>query len=135
MAKEVDAVAFLPLQNGQPLFLLDAIVASHSWPTLHCHHAFWELPAVTSKGVSAPFFAGCHSAARGGCVAAKQLEGSAVLLEQIGQPVPLTRCETAAFHSWRFTHCHHTRFPLLGGTLDGVRSPFLVGCHSLAMSG
>src|SRR5262249_54552476 len=112
IAREVDDVAFLPLQYGQPLFLLDAMVASHSWPMLHCHHAFWELPAVTSKAVSDPFFFGCHSAARPGCVEAKQLERSAVLLEQMGQAVPSTRCATVAFHSCPLPHCHQTRFPL-----------------------
>ena len=135
VAREVNGVAFLPLQYGHPLPLLDAMVASHSWPTLHCHHAFWELPAVTSKAVSEPFFFECHSAASDGCVEAKQFEMSVVLLEQMGQPVPLTRCETVAFHSCPFSHCHQTRFPLLGGTSLGIRTPFLIGCHSLAILG
>ena len=42
-----------------------------------------------------------------------------------------------ASHSWclTFEHCHQTFFPEPFMTLFGVNSPFLVSCHSFAISG
>ena len=56
-------------------------------------------------------------------------------LLQNGQPVPRVLSFTTAFHSCPRLHLHQTFLLLPGVTWSGVKSPFLVGCHSSISSG
>lgn len=62
--------------------------ACHSWPLRHIHHTLLLLFDVTSCAVRAPFRVGCHSDARLGMIAAKQLSSHTFLPLQYGHPVP-----------------------------------------------
>ena len=128
---------FLLVQTGQPLPLTRAETAArHSWPLSQTHQTLRRVPGTTSAGVRSPFLVGCHWRASSGLLVARSLtpRRSARLL-QTGQPAPETRLLIWARHSWPWGHCHQTRRWLPGSTSDGVRSPFLVGCHSAARSG
>jgi len=51
-----------PEWTGQPFPLTRSWTpACHSCPVGHCHQTLREDPVVTLKGVSSPFFTGCHS--------------------------------------------------------------------------
>lgn len=80
---------------------------------------------------------GCHWAAISGYFVARSLKpGSTFLLAQYGQP-PLrwVRVETTAWYSCPLSQIHQTLRLLAGAIWSGVRVPFLLGCHSLAMAG
>ena len=70
--------------------------ASHSWKphagwlaAEHSHHTFFVVPGFTSSGVRAPFFTGCHCAARSGRLDARDVDGQARRPEQNGHPLLL----------------------------------------------
>ena len=101
----------LPEQYGHPIpSALDEILASHSWPRAQTHQALLLEPAVTPDGERAPFFSGCHCAARSGCVVERSLNPASTLFpEQYGHPFaralgrgrrpPPTRLEAVIFGS------------------------------------
>ena len=120
--------------------VLSFILASHSCflNLEHCHQTFLCEPLRTSSGVRSPFFVRCHSFAISGERAARELSELTRLFEQKGHlsPLPVLLLTTAS-HSWclNFEHCHQTFLCEPLTTSWGVRSPFLVGCHSLESSG
>ena len=163
VARQFDGTTLRLVQQGQPLTCPSALgrdllthTASHSWssagdpsgqvPLSHFHQTFFIDPATTSRGVKSPFLVGCHSLAKSGCVVARQLEGTVFCPEQQGQLfLFLVRLSGVASHSWSsagdpsgqvpLSHFHQTFFLEPATMSRGVKSPFLVGCHSLAKSG
>ena len=57
-------------------------VASHSWPSGHCHHRFLADPGGISSGVRGSFFTGCHCVARSGRRAESEAVGVVLRPEQ-----------------------------------------------------
>ncbi len=89
-------------------------------------------------GVNLPFFVGCHSSARSGRAAARQLLAQTRCPAQKGHPMPRrVRRATGACHSWSLAagQSHQTTRPVPAVTPDGTSRPFLVGCHCPATSG
>jgi hypothetical protein len=94
------------------------------------------LPGEIDSGKTFSFLVGCHSAATSGNLAFRSLKpGSNDLLEQYGQPDPmLVRPLIDDFHSWPHLPSHQTALLLVLAQCSGRALPFLVGCHSEAIS-
>ena len=70
-----------------------------------------------------------------GCVVVRSLYPAKTFLPvQIGHIV-LHLLSTVAYHSCPFSHFHQTFLFDLAVICDGVKFPFFVGCHCLAMFG
>jgi hypothetical protein len=94
-------------------------------------------PAVTSKGVSRPFFVGCHSRARLGLRLASAFVTDGRMPAQKGhRPCPCVRLPTLALQTWSapFGHLHQHRLDEPWCTSAGV-SRLRCGCHSAAIFG
>jgi hypothetical protein len=50
-------------------------------------------------------------------------------------PLPLLLVQILVYHSWPFSHCHHTVLDGPGIKSFGVNAPFFTGCHSEASLG
>ncbi len=134
-------LALRPNRKLLSLVLL-ATLACHSWSDTsgHCHQAFVPDPATTKVGEMPPFLVGCHWAAMSGNNAARELVTDACSPLQNGQPLLVdgfVRLFGVVCHSWSgpLEHFHQTMVTDPAVTLSGVRSPFLVGCHSSAIPG
>jgi len=93
---------------------------------------------MTLVGLSRPFRIGCHCLASSGYNAARLFVTESLWLKQKGQRVySLVLLTTGALHMWSgpFGHFHQTRRDEPAWILDGLKLPFFVGCHSLAISG
>ena len=143
-ANELVTDTFSPRQHGQPLREVVRLPmgASHSWsgPPEHCHQNFLCEPATTWSGVTSPFLVGCHCAAISGKRVRREFVTEVFLPAQHGQPAPFAffiRFSTLVCHSWSglLGHRHQNFLCEPAGTLSGVTSPFLVGCHWAATSG
>jgi hypothetical protein len=91
---------------------------------------------VTSAGLSAPFFTGCHSAATGGYRLASEFALDTLWPEQNGHPCR-TRRSNASSQTWSAPpgHFHQTARVEVATTSSGRRRRFLVGCHCSANAG
>ncbi len=131
--------SFLPkflLHSGHPRpFTLLLTVACHSWPSSQIHHTFSLKSGVKFLRFSPLFLVRCHSLRRSALEINVSLSSAGVGLLQTGQPLPRFLLYTGACHSCPLVHIHHTFLPEPGVTFLGFKSPFRVGCHSLASSG
>ena len=85
---------------------------------------------MTSSGVSAPFFSGCHSSANSGYNVPKVFTpGAACRLLQTGQSYPMVLDFTRACHSCPFGHRHQTLRLLPPETSSGCTGRFFSGIH------
>jgi len=112
----------------------------HSWsgPSEQCHQTLLWVPNGTSDGLSAPFLVGCHCAATSGKRMSSRLVLESLNPRQQAHPSPRkVRLCGGVSHSWSSAtgHFHQTFLFDPATTSPGVRSSFLVGCHSAANSG
>ena len=137
-ARLVIGVAFWPAHVGQswPAAKRLAMAVAHSCPLRQRHQMRRALPATTDRGIRGLFLLGCHSLAKRGARAARELLAHTRRPAQNGQPFRV-RCRTAQHQTWSrlFAHAHQNRRPLPDETSVGVTTPFLVGCQLTAMSG
>src|SRR5262249_29904667 len=114
VCNDVDGVAILPAQAGQPLPnpARLAIVALHSCvgSLRQRHQTFFPLPGLTSSGLRSKFLVGCHSLTSCEFNAFKEVVDVAFFPAQNGQPLPLVRTLIKVSHSWVgfLRQSHHT---------------------------
>ena len=116
------------------------IAICHSWsgPLGHFHHDLKVDLDVKSDGARSPFFVGCHCSDNSGNNICKELVTETCLPSHARQPLPReVRLAMDASHSWSGAtgHSHQALNLVPKVKSSGVRSPFLVGCHSLHSSG
>ena len=113
-------------------------VACHSRPHSAQRHQTLRVEwALTAWGSRSALRVGCHSATRSGRASANVCPpGPGRIARHAGQPTPLVRTYTLAYHSWpQSGQRHHSlrpdRAPSLLGSIPGLR----VACSSAAISG